>query len=157
MTLVRIAILSAALAGALGLAACATATGVGTGTSAGGGPTAQFTWASPDGIRGTMNAVLSDGSTYEGWFTHETRLDDLSPLWSGWAGRNNWRGWDDWGPRADFATSYSGTVLANLTHGSDHMRCRFNLSRPAEGMGGGGMGRCQLGGGGVLQAEFPPA
>ena len=37
------------------------------------------------------------------------------------------------------------------------MRCEFQLIRAAEGMKGGGEGRCQLPSGKTIKADFPPS
>jgi hypothetical protein len=154
----------AALALLFALPGC-TSMGTGYGSSRSGDLRATLSWQSSDSRVGTMTAQLSTGETYSGRYfqvTQETRVDDLRPLWVGWNRR--WRGWDywgpgpwgpDWGPR--FVTEYSGRVLANLQGPGDrHMRCRFQLMRPASGMSGGGEGRCQLPGGGVINTTFPP-
>jgi hypothetical protein len=36
------------------------------------------------------------------------------------------------------------------------MRCHFTLMSPSYGMGGGGVGQCQLPSGTVINAQFPP-
>jgi hypothetical protein len=108
-----------------------------------------------------MTAMLSTGETYAGMYfqiTSETRIDDLSPLWVGWA--RPWADWPYWGlePGPQFITDYSGRVVANLEGpNGTHMRCRFQLIRPAAGMAGGGQGLCQLPDGAPIDATFPPA
>ncbi|MFH8654723.1 hypothetical protein ACH37Y_18655 [Sphingomonas paucimobilis] len=47
-------------------------------------------------------------------------------------------------------------MLANLTGADGQMRCHFRLMRPSAGMAGGGQGRCQLPGGTIIDATFPP-
>jgi hypothetical protein len=55
-----------------------------------------------------------------------------------------------------FVMHYSGKVVATLQSGDKHMRCRFQLTQPSRGMGGGGEGECQLGQGGIIRANFAP-
>ncbi len=147
-----------ALATSLLVAGCTT-TGSGVATSRAGAPQGTFHWTSDDGVRGSITAELMNGQTYTGIFfqiTQETQVDDLRPLWSGWEGRGRWRGWTGWGADDFRATTYSGTVLANLQDASSRkMRCRFKLASPASGLSGGGFGRCQLADGSVIYAEFP--
>ncbi len=157
------------LAVALAVAGCTT-TGTGYGEPRRpGGPNATFNWQAQSARSGTMNASLSDGSSYSGPFfqvTRETRVDELAPLWvgwgpgwgrhRGWGGRGWGGGWDYWGPTQSVITHYSGRVLANLEGPGGHMRCRFTLMRPSSGMSGGGEGQCQLPTGARLDATFPP-
>ncbi len=57
-----------------------------------------------------------------------------------------------------FATYYSGKVLANLSSPEGgRMRCRFLLSSPSTGMADGGQGECQLSGGRTINATFGPS
>lgn len=156
--------LMAALALALG--ACATTTGMGGGELTRKGKADEpvlYSWQSTDGgISGTMVAALPD-ATYQGRFfqiTEQTRRQVVSPLWGGWAeGWTDWPywGWGTFGPYewTQFRTRYTGKVLANLrTNAGRHMRCRFHLARPAQGMAGGGEGECQLERGGIAHARF---
>jgi hypothetical protein len=142
----------------LALAGCTT-TGVGMGVARNGPLHAVFTWTADSATRGTMTAALSNGQTYGGPFfqiTRETTVDELNPLWTGWAGRWGWHGWDYWGPEQRFITDYSGKVVANLQGPGGYMRCRFTLMRPSSGMAGGGTGRCQLPDGAIIDADFAP-
>lgn len=150
----------AALAIAMALAACQTA-GTGTASTLSGDVTAQLAWQSTGGNGGTMTATLNDGAVYSGPYfqiTHETRVEDVHPLWDGWGPR--YRRWDPWGPSdwSRFVTHYSGRVVANLA-GADgaHMRCRFHLAHPEQGMAGGGQGECQLPDGATIDVVFPQA
>ncbi len=145
------------------VAGCATM-GTGTGATPSGADPVQFSWKSSDSVSGTMDATLSDGKTYSGQFfqiTKNTTVDSIGPLWSGWHSR--WRGYGGWGywdaaPSTGFITHYSGKVVANLgAPGGDHMRCRFQLAHPSEGMAGGGRGQCQLPDGNSIDATFPRA
>jgi hypothetical protein len=143
---------------AAALAGCTTS-GVGVGQSVSGNVTATFTWKAETASRGTMTASLSDGSVYTGPFfqiTRETTVEDLGPLWVGWANRWRWRGWDFWGPTQEVITHYTGKVLANLQGPGGYMRCQFALASPSTGMAGGGAGQCQLPSGTVIDATFPP-
>ena len=139
------------------IGACTTM-GTGVGNVRNGDLQANFAWKSTDDRTGTLTANLSNGNTFSGPFfqvTHDTRVETLSPLWSGWAGP--WRGWRYWGPYPDtsFVTHYSGRVVANLADGAgEHMRCHFHLMHPQHGMAGGGEGQCQLSTGRTIDAMF---
>lgn len=140
-------------------AGCVTA-GTGVGSSPGGAVSAAFAWTADSPRAGTMTATLSTGETYRGPFfqvTRETRIEELAPLWVGWGRRWRWHGWDYWGPQQGYLTHYTGKVLANLEGPRGRMRCRFTLMRPSAGMAGGGEGRCQLPGGTIIDADFPPS
>lgn len=66
------------------------------------------------------------------------------------------RGERDPGPQ--FLTHYTGRVVANLANADGaHMRCRFRLIDPAEGVAGGGSGACELSNGSPIHAQFPSA
>lgn len=147
-------------AGALAAAALASCTtsGVGTGEARGAAVGATFSWQG-SATRGKMTATLTDGEVYQGQFfqvTQQTTVDELGPLWVGWSGRWRWHGWEDWGPDEAFATKYTGKVLANLQGPKGYMRCRFTLADPSAGMAGGGVGKCQLPDGAIIDAQFPP-
>jgi len=155
----RLPTIAAALA-TLFAGGCVTS-GLGTASSRTGDVHANFQWKSSDDHSGTMSATFASGETYAGSFfqiTKDTRVDTLAPLWVGW--RSGYRGWRYWGPEPDsaFLTEYSGRVVANLEGpGSQHMRCRFHLVHPANGMAGGGQGMCQLPSGQSIDANFPKA
>ena len=143
------------------LAAGCTTMGAGFGSTASGADPVTFSWKSSDPVSGTMSATLSGGQTYSGQFfeiTNDTQVDNLGPLWTGWR-----RGWgfgafDSWDAGPSFVTHYSGQVVANLgTAGGAHMRCKFELARPSEGMAGGGRGQCQMPDGKTIDATFPTA
>jgi hypothetical protein len=146
------------------LAAGCTTIGTGTGSTPSGADPVSFNWKASDAVSGTMDATLSDGKTYSGQFfqiTKDTTVDSIGPLWggwhSGWGGFGPWGGWDSV-PSTDFIKNYSGKVVANLgAPGGDHMRCKFQLVRPSEGMAGGGRGQCQLPDGNSIDATFPKA
>jgi hypothetical protein len=157
--------LAAAAANALLLGACATA-GMGGGELSRKGKVDEpvlFSWTSTDGgISGTMVATLPD-ATYQGRFfqiTQQTQRQIVSPLWDGWV--EGWRDWPYWGWGSfgpylwtEFATRYTGKVLANLkTTSGERMRCRFHMANPSRGMSGGGDGECQLQGGSIVHARF---
>ncbi len=158
----------AAFAGAVLAAAC-TSTGMGSGELLRPGRHEQaviFSWQSKDGgISGTMVAALPHAS-YAGPFfqiTRQSQVQTLAPLWYGWGeGWGDWPYWNDSPmaeayPATQFVTEYSGKVVANLVAGDGHrMRCRFHMMQPAAGMAGGGQGECQLSGGQVTGAMFPP-
>lgn len=154
---------------AIAIAGCTTS-GFGTGQSTNGNIGATFNWTATGASRGTMIARLTNGQAFQGPFfqiTQESRVTDYGPLWSGWGpgwgwhrpfGRFGWGwgGWGPWGPYDETITHYSGQVLANLQGPGGYMRCHFTLMSPSYGMGGGGVGQCQLPNGTVIQAQFPP-
>lgn len=145
---------------ALAIGACAT-TGTGVGSTRSRDVNAVFSWQSAGDNSGTLNASLSNGETFAGKYfqiTHESRIEQLGPLWGGW--HNSWRGWPYWDARPTdaFVTHYSGRVVANLDGpNQEHMRCRFTLMRPTAGMAGGGQGKCQLPSGKTIDATFARA
>jgi hypothetical protein len=154
---------------AIAIAGCTT-TGIGSGQAIGSNVGATFTWTET-GNGGTMVAQLSDGRVFQGPFfqvTRESRITDYGPLWNGWGpgwgwgggwgGRRfgwGWDGWGPWGPYNDTMTQYTGQVLANLQGPGGFMRCHFTLASPSSGMGGGGLGECQLPTGTIINAQFP--
>jgi hypothetical protein len=147
------------------LSAGCTTMGTGYGTTAAGTNPVHFNWQSSDDVSGTLYATLADGSVYAGSYfqiTENTTADTLGPLWDGWgAGWGaGWGigGWDHWDTSSDFITRYTGRVVANLadTQGK-HIRCRFQLVHPSEGMAGGGEGDCQLPDGKTIDASFTGA
>jgi hypothetical protein len=150
---------------ALALGACTT-TGIGGGQlSVAGAPDAPvtFSWKSTDGgMSGTMIASIP-GANFQGRFfqiTRQTLGEVLNPLWTNW--HRGWYDWPYWGhpfsnpyPTTQFITYYSGKVVATLeSEGNQHMRCRFHLAEPAQGMSGGGEGECQLSDARVIRAVF---
>ena len=141
------------------LAAGCTTTGTGVGETATGTHPVNFSWKSTDGVSGKINATVPDGTTFAGQFfqiTSDTTVDNLGPLWDGWG--PGWRrgGWADWDAGPEFMTHYTGKVVANLSApDGKHMRCRFQLVHPSDGMAGGGAGECQLPNGKTIQATFP--
>ncbi|HEX3845731.1 MAG TPA: hypothetical protein VHV80_15365 [Steroidobacteraceae bacterium] len=145
---------------AAGAAGCATM-GAGSGSTANGAHPVTFTWKSSDDVSGSITAALADGKTYTGRYfqvTRDTDVSGLGPLWAGWGPGRRMGGWYDWDPGPQFITHYSGRVVANLTaSGGGHVRCRFLLVHPDEGMVGGGQGECQLPGGQRIDAQFPTA
>lgn len=141
-------------------AGCATM-GTGSGSTATGAHPVTFQWKSSDGVSGSITAILAQGKTYTGRYfevTRDTDVSDLGPLWAGWGPGRRMGGWHDWNPGPQFITDYSGRVVANLTaSGGSHVRCRFQLVHPDEGMAGGGQGECQLPDGQRIDAQFPTA
>jgi hypothetical protein len=143
------------------IAAGCTTMGGGFGPTTSGASPTEFSWKSSDGVSGTMNTTMADGTTYSGQYfqiTRDTTVDSVAPLWVGW--HTGWGGADYWdaGPSPDFITHYSGRVVANLASPSaTHMRCQFELVRPSDGMAGGGSGQCQLPDGETIDASFPTA
>jgi hypothetical protein len=146
------------------LAAGCTTMGTGFGSTASGANPASFKWKSSDSVSGTMSVTLADGKDYSGQFfqiTKDTTVDSVGPLWagwnSGWTGRAGWGYWNE-APTPGFLTNYTGQVVANLgSPGGEHVRCRFHLVHPADGMSGGGAGQCQTPDGQTIDATFPSA
>ena len=115
---------------------------------------------------GTISTTLPSGEYFPGRYLQvasDTDAETLDPYWGGWGA-----GWTGWGPWSDgsgpwivgadvptFVRNYSGKVIATLLgdRGS-RMRCRFRLSEPDEGMSSGGVGECEVSGGGKIAAEF---
>jgi len=145
------------------LAAGCTSIGTGVGSTPSGADPVSFSWKSSDPVSGTMNATLSDGKIYSGQFfqiTKDTTVNSVGPLWSGWSPAWGGWGWENWGaaPSTSFVTHYTGRVVANLGAPSgEHMRCKFQLVHPSEGMAGGGRGQCQMPDGKTIDATFPSA
>jgi hypothetical protein len=145
----------------IALGAGCTTTGAGFGSAPSGASPVSFNWTSSDPVSGSMTATESDGKTFSGQFfqiTSDTTVDTLGPLWAGWG--PGWRrgGWYDWNAGPEFVTHYSGRVVANLaTPDGAHMRCRFQLIHPSDGMTGGGRGACQMPDGNTIDATFPKA
>jgi len=145
----------------IALGAGCTTTGTGFGSAPSGASPMSFNWTSSDPVSGSMTATESDGETFSGQFfqiTSDTTVDTLGPLWAGWG--PGWRrgGWYDWNAGPEFVTQYSGRVVANLaTPDGAHMRCRFQLIHPSDGMAGGGRGACQMPDGNTIDATFPKA
>ncbi len=158
-----LSIWSAAMAcGAVLMSSCTTTTGTGYGTTRNGvSSPVRLAWMSTDSISGTLTATLDNGESFQGPYfqiTSDLRVERLAPLWDGWYGPLG--GWPYWSAYAgpNFYTQYSGRVVANLlgTKG-EHMRCRFRLMHPAEGMSGGGSGECQLPGSLSIDAVLSPS
>jgi hypothetical protein len=146
------------------LVAGCTTMGTGVGSTPSGADPVSFSWKSSDSVSGTMSATLSDGKTYSGQFfqiTKDTTVNSVEPLWSGWSpGWGRWGGWENWEamPSSSFITHYSGRVVANLGAPSgEHIRCKFQLAHPSDGMAGGGSGQCQMPDGKTIDATFPSA
>lgn len=145
-------------AATIALAGCVSS-GQGYGETRRSGERVDFTWMSGAAHEGTMTATLANGAVYTGPYfqiTRDSRVERLAPLWYGWGRR--WGGWPYWGPGPDvaFVTHYTGKVVANLAGPEGkHLRCRFQLRRPASEMAGGGVGRCQFASGETIDAQFP--
>jgi hypothetical protein len=57
---------------------------------------------------------------------------------------------------SDRPTHYCGKMVANLASSDGkHMRCKFQLMDPQDGMSGGGQGQCQLPRGKTIDTPFP--
>jgi hypothetical protein len=117
---------------------------------------------------GVMTATMPDGERFSGRYlqvTSQTEGATLDPYWGGWE-----MGWGSWGGFADggtdevwiggadmptFMQNYSGKVIATLLGDRGHrIRCRFRLANPSQGMSSGGIGECQVSGGGKIDATF---
>jgi hypothetical protein len=153
------------------LAGCTTM-GTGYGSTAGGGNPVRFDWKSSDDVSGSMSAKLADGSLYTGPYfqiTSTTTVDTLGPQWTGWGptwGYGSEYGWGGgWGyggetldAGTESATHYTGRVVADLADsGGKHIRCKFHLVHPSDGMAGGGLGACQLPDHKTIVTSFPGA
>jgi hypothetical protein len=115
---------------------------------------------------GTMTATLPDGESFSGRYlqvTSDIDAESLDPYWGGWGvGWGGWGPWtDDYGPWIvgedvpTFVRNYSGKVIATLIGDrGGRMRCRFRLADPQQGMSSGGVGECEVTGGGKIAAEF---
>lgn len=117
---------------------------------------------------GTLTATLPSGEAFSGRYlevSEDTDAETLDPFWGGWG--VGWAGWGPWGDGDDngpwivgadiptFVRNYSGTVIATLLGDrGGRMRCRFRLGEPERGMSGGGVGECEVSGGGKIDAEF---
>ncbi|MEO8017107.1 MAG: hypothetical protein ABI769_04785 [Pseudomonadota bacterium] len=153
------------VAAVLAMVACETPNGAGTGSGnvRGTQKPVAFTWQSSNNDSGDITATFGTGRVFKGAYvqvTHDTRADDLDPLWDGWGdaprSKNAWRYWKA-SSRSEFVRENSGRVLANLhADNGEFMRCRFTLISPQRGMAGGGEGRCQLSESHrEINAEFP--
>jgi hypothetical protein len=120
---------------------------------------------SSDTVSGTITASLADGRSYRGRYfliTPDTRIDSIVSLsdagWnSAWSGRAGWGYWNA-APSRDFVTVYAGSVVATLdAPGGARARCKFRLVDPADGVAGGGTGRCQVADGETVDATFAGA
>lgn len=163
----RLLAATATVGATIALGACSTAmTGTGSGDLMHAGANkepARISWTSDKkGLSGTMVVTLPDVA-YQGHFfeiTSQTREESLVPLWEGWdAGWYSWPYWENQpnGQYAlsEFATRYSGKVLANLSApDGSRMRCRMQLTHPQKGMAGGGDGECQLASQKVIRVRF---
>ncbi len=153
-----------AIALGLSLAACGASEGAAVGEleHPSGKPeaTVALYWkaSAADPTMGEIAGTLPSGVHYKGRYfevTAEARADDYDYAWDGWSPF-----WTDW-PWGDgyvdsdwptFIKIYTGRVIANLEgpKPGQRMRCRFNLTEPAQGLAGGGSGQCQLTGGDTI-------
>ncbi len=153
-------IMRASVPAALGLALMGCASTGAFSSASGSASPVEFSWVSHDGgNRGEMTAQFSDGTVYRGPFVHVSAAEtvEFGPLWIGY--RSGWDDWPFWGPAkpAEFSERYSGKVVANLSdQRGTHMRCRFDLTTPEDGLRGGGAGECELPDRRVVHASFSP-
>lgn len=115
-------------------AACAAGCAV---TRTGSGPKASaaepvtFYWKSSGKVSGSMTATLADGETYTGNYFRIAGATQVSSF---------------------------GRIAASLsTSDGGHMRCRFRLLHPDEGMAAGGRGECEMPDGQQIEARLPIA
>ena len=108
-----------------------------------------------------------NGETFSGRYlqvTADSSAETLDPYWGDWG--VGWAGWgpwsDDYGPwivgedLPTFVRNYSGKVIATLLGDrGGRMRCRFRLAEPTQGMSSGGVGECEVSGGGKQTVRLP--
>jgi hypothetical protein len=135
-------------------AGCATTrTGSGSAAVSGTNPV-KFDWTGSGNVYGSMTATFANGRTFTGQFSQVTsdlthEFGSQGPIW-------HQEGAYDVGPWLQSAPHYTGRVLANLSGSNGvQMRCRFDLTRPVDGMAGGARGECQLPDGSSVDAQFP--
>ncbi len=126
---------------------------------------ATLVWRSDGGkpTQGKIWGTLPDGTEYTGRYSEivETVPEgqtaylwtDWSPYWPDWEPLWNYdvsEGVDGW---RTFLTIYTGRVVASLRSADQktRMRCRFELTKPKDGLAGGGRGDCQLSNGEELE------
>lgn len=119
------------------------------------------------GNGGTMTLAMPDGEVFAGRY-FEMRASATSygfgvGPWGfggyGWGGYGAWGPWGPWGAwpwgGPELTTFYSGRVLATLFGDrGGALRCRFQLADPGGGLGGGGVGECELADGRKIVAAF---
>ncbi len=115
---------------------------------------------------GTMTATLPNGEKFTGRYlqvTADTSANTVEPYFGDWG--TDWAGWGPWSDDyglfvvgedlPTFIRNYSGKVIATLLgNRGGRMRCRFRLADPTQGMSSGGVGECEVSGGGKIAAEF---
>jgi len=145
----------------MALGAC-TSMGSGSGFVAPGNEPVNFSWKSDDGggTSGRMSATLADGRVFSGDYLEITRQaasNELDPLWNGWdRGMSGGLLTEEEMPAFGSSTLYSGRVLAKLRSADgERMTCRFHLTIPSQGIGGGGQGKCDLKDGRSVDASLP--
>ncbi len=111
------------------------------------------------GQGGTMWSTLPNGEFFDGKYlqiTAAATADTIGPVAVGWGW--GWAPVDPWfaGVNATtFVQQYSGRVVATLFGDQGHvMRCRLNLSNPAGGITGGGIGECEVSNGERIDVQF---
>ena len=136
-------------------------------------------WESENETQGMMALTLGKGGErFTGHYlriSSGTKLEtvqpivaDWGPLWSGYDWGETMDPWW-WGPAGGmpmtgymnaayypvFVREYTGKVVATLFgNEGPSMRCRFTLTRPQEGLMGGGVGACQSSQGSKISARF---
>lgn len=146
----------ALMCAALAVSACTTM-GTGTGELGPEHEPVRFAWKSTDGgTSGTLTATLPGGKLFSGpylQFTREARSVDFDPVLDDYD--LGWGNPDAGAPYMEdvFTTTYSDKVTAQLQAADgQRMSCDFHLNHPIEGMGGGGLGECELDAGGWIDA-----
>jgi hypothetical protein len=135
------------------VAGCATMR-TGSGSTVPGTNLVKFSWSSPSIVSGSMTATFANGETFKGRFFQITSslTDELGPQGPIWHQEGRY----DVGPELQYVPHYTGRVLANLGRSDGaQMRCRFELTRPVDGMAGGARGECRLPDGLRVDAQFP--
>lgn len=112
--------------------------------------TVRFYWHSDGSAQhGVITALLGDGRRFRGTWVEPTHVTEALTPDGGW-------GWEfpyASGYAEDFITTYSGVLESALADDSKStvMQCRFVLASPVSGPEGGGLGRCTLSDGRVIE------
>lgn len=117
------------------------------------------------GEGGTISTTLPDGESFTGRYVQMSSEKTAQGIgtWGQWGvGSTDWGNWDEgmepWIGGPDVMTSaraWSSKVVATLLGDrGGRIRCLFRLADPDEGMDKGGVGGCEVSGGGEITAEF---
>lgn len=119
------------------------------------------------GNGGSMTLPMPDGEIFTGrWFEVRSSATSFGGgvgfgPWGGW-GWGGYGGFGPWGPWGawpwggpEVTNFYSGRVVATLFGDrGGALRCRFQLADPGGGLGGGGIGECEIADGRKIVAAF---